>query len=33
MLDKAECIVDLDSTNESVKVSKVFNYEEEINQN
>lgn len=32
MLDKAECIAELDSTSESVKVMKVFNFEEDINQ-
>ena len=30
MLDRAECIADLDSTNESEKVYKVFNYDLEL---
>ena len=30
MLDSAECIADLDSTNESDKIYKVYNYEKDV---
>ena len=33
MLDHAECIADLDSTNETEKVYKVFNYDHELTDN
>ena len=33
MLDQAECILDSDSTEESVKVFKVFNFNQDDDQN